>query len=100
MPCTLALSREPRRSIGRTPVQVVNVIARVVNFVVPVIVNLVVPVAGLVIPVVDFVIRVPVIPVVVVDIGVPVAPVVITVGRTVGRADGIANVRITIIGVA
>ena len=82
MPCTLALSREPRRSIGRTPVQVVNVIARVVNFVVPVIVNLVVPVPAVIIVVV----------VVVVDGGRTVAPIVIPPRVTTGRSKSVADV--------
>ena len=82
LPRTLPLSWEPRRAIGRTPVPVVNVIARVVNLVVPV------PAVTLVVVVV------------VVHRSITVAPIVIPPRVTTGRSKSIADVRVTIIRIA
>ncbi len=87
LPCTLPLSREPRRGIGRTPVQVVNVSSRAVNLVVPV-VNFIVPVLAVIIVVV----------VVVVDLSISVAPIVIPPRVATGRRKSIADVGIIVTG--
>ena len=90
LPRTLPLSWEPRRAIGRTPVPVVNVIARVVNPIVPVVVDLVVPVPAVTLVVV----------VVVVHRSITVAPIVIPPRVTTGRSKSIADVRVTISRIA
>ena len=82
LPCTLPLSREPRRVIGRTLFPVVKVIARVVD--------LIVPVSAVIFVVV----------VVVVDGGGTVAPIVISPYVITGRSKSIADVRVTSIRIA
>jgi hypothetical protein len=80
LPCTLPLSREPRRAIGCTPVQVVNVTARAVNLVVPVLAVIIVVV------------------VVIVDLSISVAPIVIPPRVATGRRKSIADVGIIVTG--
>jgi hypothetical protein len=87
LPCTLPLSREPRRAIGCIPVQVVNVTTRAVNLVVP-IVNFIVPVLAIIIVVV----------VVVVDLSISVAPIVIPPCVATGRRKSIADGGIIVTG--
>jgi hypothetical protein len=87
LPRTLPLSREPRRAIGGTPVQVVNVTARAVNLVVPV-VNFIVPVLAVIIVVV----------VAVIDLSISVAPIVIPPRVATGRRKSIPDVGIIVTG--
>ena len=94
LPSTRPLGWTLRKLI--TPIQVVTLVTPVARIVIRV-VNLVAPIVTLIVPVL---IVATVVVVVVVHLGVTVPPIVITVGRTICRADSIANVRVTIIGVA